>query len=50
MFLQFVMETYSAVCKKEINLDSRSLLFIVQALCNGGHLDKVINILNPVSK
>uniref|UniRef100_A0A1J3FWX7 Pentatricopeptide repeat-containing protein n=1 Tax=Noccaea caerulescens TaxID=107243 RepID=A0A1J3FWX7_NOCCA len=36
----FVMETYSVMCKKEISLDSRSLLFIVQALCNGGHLDK----------
>ncbi|CAA7042532.1 unnamed protein product [Microthlaspi erraticum] len=36
----FVMETYTVMCKKKINLDSRSLLFIVQALCNGGHLDK----------
>ncbi|KAG2249067.1 hypothetical protein Bca52824_088695 [Brassica carinata] len=38
----FVMETYSVMCKREISLDSRSLLFIVQALCNGGHLDKYL--------
>ncbi|CAH8330313.1 unnamed protein product [Eruca vesicaria subsp. sativa] len=46
----FVMETYSAMCKKEINLDSRSLLFIVQALCNGGHLDKASEFIQALGE
>lgn len=46
----FVMETYSVMCKKEINLDSRSLLFIVQALCNGGHLDKASEFVQALGE
>jgi pentatricopeptide repeat protein len=44
----FVMETYSVMCKKEISLDSRSLLFIVKSLCNGGHLDKASEFIHAV--
>ncbi|KAG2238238.1 hypothetical protein Bca52824_092549 [Brassica carinata] len=44
----FVMETYSVMCKREISLDSRSLLFIVQALCNGGHLDKASEFIQAL--
>ncbi|WZZ07079.1 hypothetical protein YC2023_093000 [Brassica napus] len=46
----FVMETYSVMCKREINLDSRSLLFIVQALCNGGHLDKASEFIQALGE
>ncbi|KAL1190046.1 Pentatricopeptide repeat-containing protein [Cardamine amara subsp. amara] len=46
----FGMETYSVMCKKEINLDSRSLLFIVQALCNGGYLDKASEFIHAVGE
>ncbi|KAG7587233.1 Pentatricopeptide repeat [Arabidopsis thaliana x Arabidopsis arenosa] len=46
----FVMETYSVMCKKEISLDSRSLLFIVQSLCNGGHLDKASEFIHAVGE
>ncbi|CAH2067553.1 unnamed protein product [Thlaspi arvense] len=46
----FVMETYSVMCKKEISLDSRSLLFIVQALCNGGHLDKASEFIRALGE
>ncbi|KFK42046.1 hypothetical protein AALP_AA2G204700 [Arabis alpina] len=45
----FVMETYSVMCKKEISLDSRSLFFIVQALCKGGHLDKASEFIHALS-
>ncbi|VVA95475.1 unnamed protein product [Arabis nemorensis] len=44
----FVMETYSVMCKKEISLDSRSLFFIVQALCKGGHLDKASEFIHAL--
>ncbi|ESQ27501.1 hypothetical protein EUTSA_v10018138mg [Eutrema salsugineum] len=46
----FAMETYSVMCKKEISLDSRSLLFIVQALCNGGHLDKALEFIHALGE
>ncbi|KAJ0255927.1 Pentatricopeptide repeat-containing protein [Hirschfeldia incana] len=46
----FVMETYSAMCRREISLDSRSLLFIVQALCNGGHLDKASEFIQALGE
>ncbi|KAF8106841.1 hypothetical protein N665_0130s0015 [Sinapis alba] len=46
----FVMETYSVMCKKDISLDSRSLLFIVQALCNGGHLDKASEFIQALGE
>lgn len=46
----FVMETYSAMCKREISLDSTSLLFIVQALCNGGHLDKASEFIQALGE
>ncbi|XP_023643985.1 pentatricopeptide repeat-containing protein At1g76280 isoform X2 [Capsella rubella] len=44
------METYSLMCNKEISLDSRSLLFIVQSLCNGGHLDKASEFIHAVGE
>ncbi|XP_010428682.1 PREDICTED: pentatricopeptide repeat-containing protein At1g76280-like isoform X2 [Camelina sativa] len=44
------METYNVMCKKEISLDSRSLLFIVQSLCNGGHLDKASEFIHSVGE
>ncbi|XP_010539794.1 PREDICTED: pentatricopeptide repeat-containing protein At1g76280 isoform X2 [Tarenaya hassleriana] len=42
----FVMETYSAMSEREISMDTKSLLFIVIALCNGGYFDQASDLIN----
>ncbi|KAL5778360.1 hypothetical protein ACOSP7_011286 [Xanthoceras sorbifolium] len=42
----FVMETWKVMEEKEIGLNNNCYLLMMRALCNGGHLEEALNLLN----
>lgn len=41
LFVQFVMETFGIMREKEVEMNNKGHLLIIQALCKGGYVEEV---------